>query len=167
MSASICPGSCLLSEVIQGWPKLRPQVRPPPRAPNASLRRTCKSLLGYTSRITHQCLSRETVRLLENEQSDFKTLVASSKEYSETEKTAVNVATLAEFNAFWQNTNDAKKDFDQSHERGCGLCSKTYQSSAVLFRKFMNDFSPILDIVQNFASPYGGMAVGPSQYSSL
>lgn len=105
-------------------------------------------------------MSRETVKRLENEQSDFKNLVASSKGYSEIEKAAVNVTTVAEFNTLWRNTNDAKKEFDHSHEKGCGLCSKTYQSSAVEVRNFLNDFSPILDVVQNFAAPYGGMAVG-------
>ena len=145
---------------MQGWPKSRPQVEPPPRVPSASLRRTCKSLPGYTPRITHQFLSRETVIRLENEQKEFKNLIASSKEYSEIEKNAINVTTVAEFKDFWQNTKDAKEDFDRSHEKGCGLCSKTYQSSAVVVGNFMDDFSPILDIVKNFAAPYGGMAVG-------
>lgn len=102
----------------------------------------------------------EAVKRLENEQSNFRNLVGSSREYTETEKAAVNVTTVAEFDALWQNTNNAKDDFDQSHETGCGLCSKTYQSSAVVVRSFMKDFSPILEIVQNIAAPYGGMAVG-------
>ena len=115
---------------------------------------------GYTRRITSQVLSRETVKRLEEGQTDFKNLIASSKEYSGSEKAAINVTTVAEFKDFWQKTNDAKEDFDRSHERGCGLCSKTYQSSAVVVGNFMDDFSPILEIVQNFAAPYGSMALG-------
>ena len=115
---------------------------------------------GSTSRLTHRSLSRKTIKSLENEQSKFKKLVATSKDYSEAEKAVINFDTVAQFDAFWQKTNDAKEEFDQSHERGCGLCSKSYQSSAVVIRSFMKDFSPIIDIVKDFAAPYGGMAVG-------
>ena len=102
----------------------------------------------------------ETVKISDHEQGKFRTLVATSKEYSETEKAVFNFNTFAEFDAFWQKTNDAKEEFDQSHERGCGLWSKNYQSSAVVARSFMKDFSPIIDIVRDFGAPYGGLAVG-------
>ena len=72
----------------------------------------------------------------------------------------VNYDTIEQFDAFWKQTNDAQEEFDERHEKGCGLFSKSYQSSAVVARSFMRDFSPILEIVKDFAAPYGGLAVG-------
>jgi len=40
------------------------------------------------------------------------------------------------------------------------LCSRNYQGAAVMIRSFVKDFSPIIDVVKDFAAPYGGMAVG-------
>lgn len=115
---------------------------------------------GNALQLSHQLFSRETIQRLEKKQSKFKKLVATSKDYSKIEKSVVNLDTVAEFDAFWQKTNDAKVEFDQNHERGCGLFSKRYQSSAVVVRSFMKDFSPIIEIVQDFAAPYGRLAVG-------
>lgn len=72
----------------------------------------------------------------------------------------VKLETVAEFDAFWQNINDAKEDFERSRKSGCGLHPKHYQSSAAVVRNFMKDFSPIIDIVKDIAAPYGGMALG-------
>ena len=112
------------------------------------------------SSITHRCLSRETIKGSESEQIKFKQLVSTSKSYSEIEKAAIKFETFAQFEEFWQTTTNLKEEFDQSHERGCGLCSKNYQKSAVMARDFMRDFSPIIDLVKDFAAPYGGVAVG-------
>ena len=103
---------------------------------------------------------RQTIKSLESEQTKFKKLVASSKDYSEIEKALINFNTLAEVDAFWQKTNNAKEEYEQRQERGCGLCLKSYQTSAVMVQSFMKDFSPIIDIVKDFGAPYGGLAIG-------
>lgn len=103
---------------------------------------------------------RETIKSLENEQSDFQKLVATSNDYSVREKEVVGYETVAQFNAYWPKTTNANQEFDQSHTKGCGLFSKKYQSSAVVVQSFIQDFSPIIEIVKNFAAPYGGMALG-------
>lgn len=82
------------------------------------------------------------------------------KEFSETEKAVIKFNTVTEFSKFWEQANSAKGTFDRSHEKGCGLWSKKYQSTAVIAQDFMDDFSPIIQIVNNFAAPYGSMAVG-------
>ena len=110
--------------------------------------------------ITHRYLSRETIKRSESEQTKFKQLVSTSKSYSEIEKAVIKFETFTQFDEFWQTTVDSKEEFDQDHERGCGLCSKNFQSSAVMARDFMRDFSPIIDLVKDFAAPYGGVAVG-------
>lgn len=111
-----------------------------------------------TKRLSEKDL--ETVRKSDHDQREFKNLVATSRDYSETEKAVFKFDTFTEFDAFWKKTNDAKEDFDRRHEKGCGLWSKSYQSSAVVARSFMKDFAPIIDIVRDFGAPYGGMAVG-------
>lgn len=103
---------------------------------------------------------RETIKSLENEQSEFQKLVATSNDYSVREKEVVGYETVAQFNAYWPKTTNANQEFDQSHTKGCGLFSKKYQSSAVVVQSFIQDFSPIIEIVKNFAAPYGGMALG-------
>ncbi|MCJ1266406.1 hypothetical protein MMC22_006291 [Lobaria immixta] len=102
----------------------------------------------------------ETIKSLENEQSEFQKLVATSNDYSVREKEVVGYETVAQFNAYWRKTTNANQEFDQSHTKGCGLFSKKYQSSAVVVQSFIQDFSPIIEIVKNFAAPYGGMALG-------
>lgn len=127
----------------------------------AFLQRTCKSLQRNKSTSSHILkFPRKAIEISENEQSQFKELVATSKNFSKTEKAVIEYKTVAEFDTFWQLTNSAKEEFDQSHERGCGLCMRRYQSSAVVAQSFMEDFSPIINIVKSFAAPYGGMAVG-------
>ena len=83
-----------------------------------------------------------------------------SKEFSENEQAAIKVDSVAAFSDYWQYTNSAKENFDRSHEKGCGLWAKRYQSSAAFIQPFMDDFSPIIRIVKDFGAPYGGVAVG-------
>ncbi|KAL9004060.1 MAG: hypothetical protein Q9188_003095 [Gyalolechia gomerana] len=96
----------------------------------------------------------------EHEQREFKELVVNSKAYSKAEKAAISFHTFEEFDAFWTRANDDKEDFDKSHQRGCGLFSKRYQHAAAQAQSFAKDLSPIIDLVKNFAAPYGGIAVG-------
>ena len=90
----------------------------------------------------------------------FKSVVASGKNYTNSEKTAIEIRTPDEFTKFWKRTNSAKDAFDKRHESGLGLVSKTYQNSAAAAGEFMHEFAPIINIVKDFAAPYGGMAIG-------
>ncbi|KAL8653829.1 MAG: hypothetical protein Q9210_001858 [Variospora velana] len=56
--------------------------------------------------------------------------------------------------------DSARIEFDRNHEKGCGLFSKNYQSSAAAIQPFMNEFSPIIQVVRDFGAPYGGLAMG-------
>jgi hypothetical protein len=86
--------------------------------------------------------------------------VTQSNEFSEDEKKAIQYNTLAEFKAYWAKVNEAKSDFDISHEKGRGLWSKRYQSLATIVQSFMDDFSPLVQIIRDFGAPYGGVALG-------
>lgn len=54
----------------------------------------------------------------------------------------------------------AQEGFEDDHEAGCGLWTRKVQGSAAVAKSFMDDFSPILDLVKNNAAPWGGLAVG-------
>ncbi|KAI9644988.1 hypothetical protein NHQ30_007023 [Ciborinia camelliae] len=97
---------------------------------------------------------------LEKKQTQFRKVVLRSRIYSEIEKKVVNVSSKDEFDNAWNEVNNEKTKFDQNHEKGCGLFSKRYQETGVAILDFMKDFSPILEIVKNFASPYGNIAFG-------
>ena len=53
-----------------------------------------------------------------------------------------------------------QEDFDQAHNRGCGLLTRNYQKAAVQAHSLAKDFSPIIELVKEFAWPHGGVAVG-------
>lgn len=137
----------------------RPKAKAARRARGAFLKRTCKHRLRLPSLHTDiRC--RNSVETSEKELVQFKGWVVGSKEFSENEKAAFKVDSVAAFSDYWQKTNSAKEDFDRSHEKGCGLWAKRYQSSAAFVQPFMDDFSPIVEIVKDFGAPYGGVAVG-------
>ena len=83
-----------------------------------------------------------------------------NKGLSEREKAALEVDSVPAFRDCWQHMNSARESFDRSHERGCGLLGRRYQSSAAFVLPFMEQFSPIVQIVKDFGAPYGGIAVG-------
>jgi hypothetical protein len=83
-----------------------------------------------------------------------------SKDFSADEKRAVQWDTLIEFKKHWAEANQAKYNFDSSHEKGRGLWSKRYQSLSTVVQSFMEDFSPVVEIIKDFGAPYGGVALG-------
>ena len=83
-----------------------------------------------------------------------------SKEFSDDEKIAVQYNTLAEFKKHWVKATEIKSEFDSSHEKGRGLWSKRYQNLATIVQSFMDDFSPLVEIIKDFGAPYGGVALG-------
>lgn len=80
--------------------------------------------------------------------------------YSEREKEAINISSQETFNTMWNELNNEKATFDRNHEKGSGLFSKRYQETSVAVHDFLKDFSPILKVVKDFASPYGNLAFG-------
>lgn len=103
---------------------------------------------------------RKQLEASETVQNEFKQWVVESKRFSEHEKSAISLESPTNFDEYWQNTNNAKNTFDRSSDKGCGLWTRRYQSSAAAVQPFMKDFSPIIDIVKDFGAPYGGIALG-------
>ena len=86
-------------------------------------------------------------------------MVLASKDFSTREKEAYGVATVDAFSGYWQGVNSAKEDFDKSHEKGCGLWAKRYQSSTAFIKPFFDDFSPLVRTVKALGAPYGDIAL--------
>lgn len=105
-------------------------------------------------------LHSEAIETSEKEQVQLREWVTMSKGFSDGEKAALRVDSSDAFNSFWQRTENAKEEFDRSHEKGSGALGRRYQSAASLILPFMEDFSPIVQIVKDFGAPYGGLAVG-------
>ena len=129
------------------------------RAHDASPTMICKHRPHYHSLDADIC-PRKAVETSENAQVHFKDLVVASKKFSENEKAAWKVDSVAAFKDYWEEVNSAKEKFDRSHEKGCGLWGKRFQSSADTIQHFLDDFSPIIQIVKDFGAPYGAIAVG-------
>ena len=83
-----------------------------------------------------------------------------SKTFSEYEQAALKIDSVDAFHSYWERTIKAQDSFENSHENGCGLWARRYQSSATFVLPFMDDFSPIIRIVKDLGAPYGGAAVG-------
>ena len=137
----------------------RPKAKAVRTAHDASPIRICKHHPQYHSWYANIC-PRKAVETSENAQVHFKDWVVASKGFSENEKAAWKVDSVAAFKDYWEEANSAKEKFDRSHEKGCGLWAKRYQSSAATIQPFLDDFSPIIQIVRDFGAPYGAIAVG-------
>ena len=137
----------------------RPKAKAATRAHDASPMRICKHPPQYHS-LDANIGPRKAVETSENAQVHFKDLVVASKGFSEYEKAAWKVDSVAAFKDYWEEVNGAKDEFDRSNEKGCGLWAKRYQSSAATVQPFLDDLSPIIQIVRDFGAPYGAIAVG-------
>lgn len=83
-----------------------------------------------------------------------------SNEYSEREKKAIQCNTLADFKENWAENIEYKPELQSSHENGVGLGSKRHQTFTAVAQSFMDDFSPLIQIVKDFGAPYGVAALG-------
>ena len=130
------------------------------RARDAFPERICKYQPRFASFNAQWCDCRKDVETSEGKQVEFKNWVVASKDFTRTEKAAFEVDSAAAFKGYWEETNSAQGEFNRSHEKGCGLWSQRYQYVAADTQRFVNEFSPIVQIVKDFGAPYGAVAVG-------
>lgn len=96
----------------------------------------------------------------EHEQSAFCQLVESSRRFSNNEKAVLQFKTVDEFHIFWENAKGIKRDFEASNEDGVRRFAQESRGLATTASKILSDLSPMLNLIQDIAAPYGGMAVG-------
>ena len=63
-------------------------------------------------------------------------------------------------NHFWQTAFSAKGNFDASREHGISKVSKETTSLAATAYDLLRDFSPMVEVVKDFGSPFGNVAIG-------
>ncbi|SPN99713.1 uncharacterized protein DNG_02564 [Cephalotrichum gorgonifer] len=100
------------------------------------------------------------VKQSEEQQAAFCRLVESSGRFTATEKSALQFRTFDEFHAFWEDAKGIKHDFEASNEVGVRRFAQESRELATTASQVFRDLSPILQLVQDAAAPYGGMAVG-------
>lgn len=83
-----------------------------------------------------------------------------SSQFSAREKAALDHATVEDFKTYWNQAIDAEARFEDDHVTGCGLRARQYQETSASAMGFIDGFNPIIQAVQNFAAPYGGVALG-------
>ncbi|KAF2232960.1 hypothetical protein EV356DRAFT_578033 [Viridothelium virens] len=103
---------------------------------------------------------RETVIGVEQRLDQFQKFVLKDKNFSNTEKKAIQIKDIKEFEVLWQDVLEAKETFEESHRKGYKMWSREYQNTANTIHSFIKEFSPILDIIRDFGGPYCGLAIG-------
>jgi hypothetical protein len=105
-------------------------------------------------------IHRKRIEELENEQRQFREWVMQSSDFSEDEKKAIHYNTLAEFKEYWGKAIETKSQLESCHEKERGLTSKRHRSFAAIVKRFMENFSPVIQIIRDFGAPYGNSAIG-------
>lgn len=101
------------------------------------------------------------IKSSQTQQEQFQRIVRSRKEYSSTAREVVQFNSVEQFNNFFlKPTQDAQAKFENDHEHGAGLLAKGYQNMSTKALNFVNQFSPILQMVESCGYPYGGLAIG-------
>jgi hypothetical protein len=95
----------------------------------------------------------------ENAQSKLLERVRHQKDFSDAEKDVVDLKTAQEFREYWTRMIMSQGNYDGNHAHSCGLCVQRYQDSSNMVLAFMDDFSPLVDIVKDCFPGYGGLAI--------
>jgi hypothetical protein len=93
-------------------------------------------------------------------QKDFRAFVDSQNRFSNSEKSMLKVDSFAKFESLWNTTVSAKDGLEVSREHGAKRVGQSVQNFAASAYDVLEDMEPLLDVVMDFGSPYGGMAIG-------
>ncbi|KAM0258111.1 hypothetical protein ACHAQJ_004016 [Trichoderma viride] len=100
------------------------------------------------------------IRKSDEEQKELHSFVSNRGQFSAEEKHALQIESVSEFEKYWNLTTDSKSKFEASHENGKGLARQKVQDFAVSAYNVLQQIAPIVQLVQNFGAPYGGIAIG-------
>ncbi|KAF6802116.1 hypothetical protein CSOJ01_11809 [Colletotrichum sojae] len=104
-------------------------------------------------------VKRERLKDCDSKQEQFRGKITNGRKF-DTEKAALNVQSREDFEEFWKNTQEARVQYDAKRESGMGRAAKGMTNLAASANDILHNISPILDLIKDFGSPYGGMAIG-------
>lgn len=104
--------------------------------------------------------TRVLVKRSDDEQQALRNLVESDSNFSDEEKAALDIDSVAAFEIFWNSALQSQNKFEEAHENGAGLAMRTFQDFGASASDIMQHMEPIVQVVKDFGAPSGGMAIG-------
>lgn len=96
----------------------------------------------------------------DREQEDLRVFVNGKSSFSERERAALQVDSIASFDAFWNQTTKAQAKFESNHEQGVKQWARKAQDFGEAASDTMRQLEPIVQVIKDFGHPFGGMAIG-------
>ncbi|KAI5460479.1 hypothetical protein BGZ63DRAFT_247756 [Mariannaea sp. PMI_226] len=102
----------------------------------------------------------DTLQRSDQRQKQLRETVKLARRFTKEERSALEIESMEAFGDFWQAAMGGKITFDANHEHGVGRVSKRANSLSASAYFFLQDMSPMVEIVKNLGAPYGNMAIG-------
>ena len=117
------------------------------------------ALLIFCMFDANSCL-RSMLRESERKQKEFRSLVRNHGGFSEDEKSALQVDSVAAFDTVWKSVIDSKTTLEASRGHGIRKGVQKTQNFFASTSEILQHLEPMLELVRNLGAPYGGMAIG-------
>jgi len=104
--------------------------------------------------------TRVLVKRSDDEQQALRDLVKKDRSFSEEEKAALNIDSVAAFDIFWNSALQSQNKFEGAHKHGAGLAMRNVQDFGASASDILQHMEPIVQVVKDFGAPSGGMAIG-------
>ncbi|KAI1500935.1 hypothetical protein F5X99DRAFT_384417 [Biscogniauxia marginata] len=99
-------------------------------------------------------------RDFEKKQEDFHEWLTKSKKLAKDETRAIGCRSCDDAKKWTEEAERLHSTFEDQHSRGPRKWVRKYQSLAAGVSSFLDDISPLLDVVKGLGPPYSGIAVG-------
>lgn len=103
---------------------------------------------------------RARIRRLEDDQKDFRARLKARGVFTRKEEAALNIVSPDAFQLFWLETWSTRSTFDAYRARGPGKTSQKTIEFMASTDDLLKGFRPIVEVIQDFGHPYGGLAIG-------
>ena len=104
---------------------------------------------------------RKRIQQLEERQAELRGILKKRSHETGNELLAIDCKTPEDFCQSWAAlSGDVEQQYQEKRKKGWRKVARRAEDFAVDGEAFLKDFSPIVDLVQNTAAPYGGLAIG-------
>ena len=105
-------------------------------------------------------ISRKKLAHVETRQKSLRENTQITRRLTPEQLAAFNVSSDEALSHFWQTAFNAKGNFDASREHGISKVSKETTGLAATAYDLLRGFSPMVEVVKDFGSPFGNVAIG-------